>query len=801
MKTIRKTIFAVMFAVVMSMPSFAAGRLSVQIGNFTSWKETPHGVLISAGNAKLSLTVYGPEVVRVRATQNEFSTTPSYAVITEPSGKFTSVKDEKDKLVLSTGELKVEVNKNPVLVRFYNKDGKLLNEDDPGLGISWLGTGTTCYKKLQPDERFIGLGEKTGNLDRRGSAYVDWNTDNPAYATNGDPLYTSLPFYIGLHNQLAYGIFFDNTYKATFNFGASNNRFSSFGAVDGEMNYYFFGGYSVADLLKEYTDLTGRIKMPPIWGLGFQQSRWSYFPDTEVLNLARTFREKKIPADVIYLDIHYMDAYKVFTWNKERFPKPSAMIDSLKDMGFHIVTIVDPGVKKEKGYWAYDSGLKNDCFVKYPDGTNWSADVWPGTCNFPDFTNPKVRTWWGNLYKGLVADGVTGFWNDMNEPASWGNMVPNLVEFDMEGHKGTMEEAHNVYGMQMARSTYQGATKLMDGKRPLVLTRAAYAGIQRYSAIWTGDNVASDEHMLLASRLINSMGLAGVPYVGADIGGFMGGTTNRKLFARWISIAAYTPFFRSHSEYNSRAHEPWTFGEDVEAISRKYIDERYQLLPYIYSAFYQAHETGMPIARSLAINYTFDKNIYNPDFQDEYLFGPSILVAPVSSEQNFGRVYLPKGVWYRKSTGKKYDGGQSVIVDAPLSDLPVFVKAGAIIPMQSTVQNTAQEGDGILRLHIYSGSEPNKYLYYEDDGTTYQYQDGHFLKREFAFDPMAKKITIGKAEGNYTSKFNKIEIVLHGFDAMNSVEVGRKAVSLQKGEGNTQTLTLDANNGETVLSW
>jgi alpha-glucosidase len=325
---------------------------------------------------------------------------------------------------------------------------------------------------------------------------------------------------------MVYGIFFDNTSRSKFDFGASSdNTSSSFSAVDGEMNYYFIGGSTVAGILASYAGLTGRMNLPPLWSLGYQQCRWSYYPDTEVLNLARTFRERRVPADVIYLDIHYMDAYKIFTWHPERFSRPKAMLDTLRSMGFHVVTIVDPGIKIDTGYVAHDEGVKNDYFIKYPDGRKYIGSVWPGRCYFPDFTSEPVRKWWGASFARLIEPGVEGFWNDMNEPAVWGQNIPDLVQVNYDGEQATMRQAHNIYGMEMARSTYEGSKALLGGKRPFVLTRAGYSGVQRYSAIWTGDNVPTDEHMMLGVRLVNSMGLAGMPFSGPDVGGFSGDAT------------------------------------------------------------------------------------------------------------------------------------------------------------------------------------------------------------------------------------------------------------------------------------
>ncbi len=659
--------------------------------------------------------------------------------------------------------------------------------DDANLGISWQGSEVTCFKTMFPSERFIGLGEKVGRLDRRGTSYVNWNTDHYAYGPRDDPLYVSVPFFIGIHDSMTYGIFFDNTRRTQFNFGAStDDQFSFFSAPGGELNYYFLGGSTVARVIEEYTALTGRMEMPPLWSLGYQQCRWSYYPESEVLDLARTFREKKIPADVIYLDIHYMDEYKVFTWHPERFPTPGAMNDTLGNMGYHLVTIIDPGIKVQKGYFASDEGTANGYFITYPSGKNYVGEVWPGRCNFPDFTHPEVRRWWGRSLSRLVDSGVAGFWNDMNEPATWGQSIPDLVTFDFDGAKATMKEAHNIYGLEMARSSFEGAKALMHGRRPFVLTRAAYSGVQRYSAVWTGDNAPTDEHMLLAVRLVNSMGLSGIPFTGPDIGGFSGDATPR-LFARWLSIGTYTPFFRNHKQYGMKRQEPWSFGEDVERQARRSIEQRYRLMPYLYSTFHQAVRTGLPVARSLAIDYPYDEHIYRPEFENEYLFGDNILVAPVVSTEDHCTVYLPQGRWYRRSTGEMYEGGRAVLVDAPVDDLPVFARAAGIIPMQDVVQNTSEQTD-TLRIHLYLGDRESAFQYYEDDGATYDYEHGAYCAREMKFEPSARQCTLTEAEGRYASKFKYIELILHGAEGVTTLSVNGTSLQARPSAGSPGAL-------------
>jgi alpha-glucosidase len=478
----------------------------------------------------------------------------------------------------------------------------------------------------------------------------------------------------------------------------------------------------------------------------------------EVLDIAKTFRKKQIPADVVYCDIDYMEGFKIFTWNKKTFAKPKAMMDELKAMNFHLVTIVDPGIKIEEGYQQYDEGVANNYFATYPNGENYTGYVWPGRCHFPDFFRDEVREWWGAAFKALTGVGVDGFWNDMNEPAAWGQNMPWLVQF---GNKD-MPEVRNAYGMQMARATYEGTRMLLGNKRPFVLTRAAYAGTQRYSAVWTGDNTGTDEHMLLGQRLVNSLGITGMAFTGVDIGGFSGNPTPG-LMVRWNSLGVYTPMFRNHAIQGSKMREPWQWGSANEQIIKKDIEQRYKLLPYIYSGFYQSHTTGMPLSRTLAIEHPFDELVFDTRFQNQFMFGDALLVAPVESTRQSADVYLPPGNWYRLSSDEKFNGDQIVNVSAPLTDLPVFVKAGSIIPMQHVVQSTAEKGDGILQLHIWHNEEPGTFTYYEDDGLSYDYQTGTYYKREIGFEPINRVIHLSAAEGSFKSKYDKVQLVLHGF--------------------------------------
>jgi alpha-glucosidase len=730
---------------------------------------------IRTEHAWARLTVYCANMIRVRLSDRPLGIDHSFAVITSPCQTAFHYQENATEIRIRTDSLDVRVERRPFRVAFYTPDGRLINEDEKGLGVSWQGTQVTDYKKLEPGERFIGLGEKTGNLDRAGSAYTNWNSDVYGYSVAQDPLYSSIPFYIGIHDSLYYGIFFDNSYRTDFNFGASNNRFSSFGAEGGEMNYYFIYDPAVAGIIRCYTSLTGRMNLPPLWSLGYQQNRYSYYPDAEVLRIAKTLREKQIPADGITLDIHYMDHYKLFTWDPERFPHPKSMMDQLTQLGFKTTVIVDPGIKVEKGYEAYESGLAGNIFLKYPDGGNYTGQVWPGWCNFPDFTGEKGRAWWRNEIRRYTDAGVAGIWNDMNEISTWGQKMPDNVLFDFDGHPTTHLQGHNVFGLEMARSSYEGARDALQ-KRPFILSRSGYAGLQRYAAIWTGDNRSEDDHMLAGVRLLMSLGISGIPFTGMDIGGFTG-NPSAALYTRWIQLGAFIPYYRNHTAYNSKAGEPWSFGEDVLTIARQYIGLRYTLLPYLYSHFREASLDGMPVMRSLAIGYTCDPHVYEPQFQNEFLCGSSLLVAPEASGVPYAKIYLPAGDWYDAYTGERNKGGGEKLIELRPERLPVYVKAGSIIPRQSLIQSTSETPSDTLDLHVYQGSEPNSFVYYEDDGSTFGYEKGNYYQRTIRFDPVRRTIVLDKPEGQRKTRFGHIRLLLHGFD-MTSVNCDHTEVAL-----------------------
>ncbi len=598
--------------------------------------------------------------------------------------------DGEFEVELEASRTSIFVDKDSLYLRFTDRMKVTFLSDDPSMSYGWDGNEVRTWKKLHPSEKFFGLGEKGGGLDKRGRELVLWNSDTPGYTDSSDPLYQSIPFYIGLRDSIAYGVFFNNSYKSRFNFGAGQQRYSSFSAEDGPLDYFVIYGPSIREVVQRFSDLTGKMPLPPMWALGYQQSRWSYFPDTEVMRLAQTFRDKDIPCDVIYLDIHHMDGYRVFTWDSTRFPQPKKMLSDLANDGFKIIPIIDPGVKADSNYFMAKEGLADNHFVKYPDGTTHIGEVWPGKSYFPDFSNSNTRIWWGKHVAEFRKQGVRGFWNDMNEPACWGQAFPLETIFDDDGRNSSHKKMHNLYALHMAQATYEGLLKEFPNERPFILTRAGFAGIQRYAATWTGDNLATEDHLELGIRLMLGLGLSGQPFAGTDIGGFMG-TPSPELYARWIEVGALSPFCRTHSHYGSNDKEPWSFGENIEDISRKFIKFRYDLLPYLYTLFHNSSEDGAPIWRPMFYEFQNDPKCYDWAYQQQFMLGPNILVAPVTRVGQYTKkVYLPEGRWLDWNTERVYEGKQEIIIDAHLDWLPMFLRNGTIL-VRRDAQDYADE--------------------------------------------------------------------------------------------------------------
>jgi alpha-glucosidase len=739
----------------------------------TAVRKLPNGVELRAGQSSLRVVAVADGVVRVRvARSGAFPADHSWAVLPEAvqNPPAVQISDSARAVEFTVRGGKVRIEKNPLRVIFLDADGKVLTSDARTMAFS--GSAFRIWKDMPEDEHYYGLGDKAGSMDRRGRAFTMWNTDTYGWQESTDPLYKDIPFFLALRNGVGYGVFLDNAFRSSFDFGKASRDSYSFGADGGELNYYFLFGPHPKKVLQAYTSLVGRTPLPPLWTLGFQQSRYSYMSEARVREVARTFREHQIPADALYLDIDYQQGNAPFTVDQQRFPNFEGMIKDLGKEGFKIVLITDLHIKKQTGYKPYDEGMAGDDFVKNPDGSVFVGKVWPGDSVFPDFTLERVRRWWGALYTDFVNMGVAGFWNDMNEPALFErpdktmplDTVHRLDWGGTETHRGI----HNVYGMQNVRATYEGLLRLRPHERPFVLTRAAYAGTQRYAASWTGDNTSSWNHLRMMTPSLISLGLSGYPFVGADIGGFAG-SPPPDLLTRWIELGTFTPIFRDHTTKGTLDQEPWVHGPEHEAIRRRYIDLRYQLLPYIYTNVEEMSRTGIPLMRPVFLEYPQAKDFYEEQdtgFLPEYLFGRDLLIAPRVTEMlDPLEIEMPPGEWYDYWSGLKVPRGG--IRFSPLLDtVPVYVRAGAIIPQQPVVQYSAQKPDGPLFLRVYPGPDCAGSLY-QDDGTSFAYQKGDFLRVNYTCEagPGSVRVKISAQQGSFAPWWSQVQVDVFGIGA------------------------------------
>jgi alpha-glucosidase len=723
------------------------------IGSVQRVTKLADGLELAAGKAKVRITAVREDVFRVRvAPDGNFPKDFSWAVIEEAAPPTVKVEDAADSVKLSAGNTVVRVKKTPLMIEFLNAAGNVIVADEPSLPMAWDGTRIQVWKKMPADESYFGLGDKAGPMNRRNRSFTMWNTDEFGWQESSDPLYKTIPFFQGFRNGMAYGIFFDNTWRSVFDFGKESREYYSFGADGGEINYYYFAGPEPKKIIENYTALTGRMPLPPFWTLGYQQCRYSYYPEKRGYEIVEKLREDKIPADTIYFDIDYQQGYAPFTVNRAFFPHFEKMISDFKAVGIHTILITDLHIKQDEGhgYAPYETGIKQDIFVKRADGSLFVGPVWPGPSVFPDFTLTKARDWWGGLYKDFVGMGVSGFWNDMNEPSVFFTPTKTMpldnVHRTDDGAKHPHTEIHNVFGMQNVRATYDGLRKLQGDERPFVLTRAAYAGAQRYAATWTGDNSSTWNHLGMSTPQLLSMGISGYGMVGDDIGGFAG-TPTADLLTRWFEVGAFNPIYRDHTAKGTGDQEPWVHGPKHEAIRRRYIEERYRLLPYIYTGIEEMSRTGIPLMRAIYLEYPKADGVAGDDH--DFLFGRDFFVSPVTTEMlDAKEVHLPPGDWFDYWTAEKHSGSEPIILNPALDEMPVYVRAGAIVPMQELVQYTGQTPNGPLKLRVYPGPECSGSLY-EDDGHTYAYQKGEVLRVKYSCEAAAGGVAVtGKVEKN-----------------------------------------------------
>jgi alpha-glucosidase len=781
------------------------------------------------------VTVPVTGVFRVELSASaDFPELPSYAV--DPSvlmpGAPSTIETSDAAIVVHSGQAALRVNKDPLKLELLDASGNVVAQETAP--IAWTDQtaadgapisqkGATISWQLPADEHVYGLGDKVGGgMDRRGHQYKMWNTDHYLWTPTGadsDPLYKSIPDIVFVKDGgQAHGLFIDNPSRANADVGATSAGVFTYAAERATtMDLYIIAGPDPKDVVKSYTALTGRTPLPPLWSLGYNQSRFSYLDEADTRDVANQLRADSIPADVIWLDLRYQEHNAPFTVDTTAFPNFPGMISDFSAMGLNTVLITDLHIRQNDNDPQYTSGKAGDHFVLNKDGTLLAGGVWPwqdvpapfkARSVFPEFTLKSARDWWGTVYTQFASDGVAGFWNDMNEPSipfdpelfperTFHDDTPHRIEGGTAGASADHVTIHNAYGSLNAQATYEGALALRPNARPFVLSRAAYAGSQRWGATWTGDNTANREHLAVTIPQLINLGVSGYAYAGADVGGYSlcpwhytTAGLDASLLIEWMELGALQPFFRNHSELGTCRREPWLLGPEVEARLRKAIERRYKLLPYIYTAFEESSRTGLPVMRPLWLEYPGDATTLTND--KAFLLGRDLLVAPklVAGADPYP-VTLPQGAWWDTVTGDLNPTGGTVTITPPDDDsLRIFARAGAIIPSQPLTQMAGATPQGALTVEVWPGPDCSGALY-QDDGKSLDYQKGAMTRITYKCEQSATGVHVTSVStGSFPNWWTATRLLIHGASKDATVTSSRGLTPPSSYDGVTHTLTV-----------
>ncbi len=804
----------------------------------TTARALPNGIELRSGVLRMQVTALRDDVLRVRAGRDgQLPEDASWAVLPEArKASATVIEDTSESEIgFHTRSLRVAMSRTSGLLTVFDAAGRVVVQDAAPLRFE--GGAFRVSKRMQADEHYFGLGDKTGGLDRRNHAFTLWNTDAYRFQDGTDPIYKSIPFFLTYRAGFAAGVLLDNTWRTSFDFGKELPDRYTLGAAAGPVDYYIVLGPSPQHVVETYAWLTGKPPLPPLWAFGYQQSRYTYTPASRLMEVASHLRDDHIPADALYLDIEFQDRNRPFTIDTKSFPDMTLVVEKLHAMHFRLITIADLHIAKAPGenYAPYESGTTADMFVHDQQGAVYVGSVWPGPSVFPDFTRAQVRTWWGTLYGPFMRMGVDGYWNDMNEPSVFSeptgtmpvSVVHRIEEAGRTTRAATHAEIHDVYGMENSRATFEGLLKIAPDKRPFVLTRASYAGGQRYAVTWTGDNSSTWSHLRMTTPMLKNLGLSGFAYAGADAGGFAG-TPTPELLTKWLQVAAFQPIDRDHTEKGTGDQEPWVGGVEAERVRRSFIETRYRLLPYIYTVAEEASRTGIPMERPVFLDYPDAARDGHPIDLDagaeaEFLLGHDLLIAPSPYPEapDTYTVEFPTERWYDYWTGNAVEPPAPVATaaNAPadaaqmvklatritpaLATLPVYVRGGAIVPMQPLVQSTDEKPAGPLTLRVYAGDDCRGSLY-ADDGTTLEYTRGAYLRMQFrcTVSEDGMQVELLPHEGSYAPWWKFVQIDVFGWKpSQGTVELNGKSahVGLERA-GNSVRVTIgDDGKGVRVL--
>jgi len=724
-------------------------------GPLLSARAVPSGADFHFDQADLEARFLAPEMVRLSWLPG--SLPAPYAVLDKPRPTVDcSLKPSDGGWNLFTEQLTLQMHPSGG-VTFLNHEGKTLRQEHPP---ARTGTSWSHNSVLSPEAHIFGTGERALGFNLRFKQVRLWNQDPSGYGPGRDPLYLTIPSYLCVDNRGCYLLFYENSHDGMLSFDAeAAARFEA-----GALRYYFIAG-SLERVFELYADLTGLPAMPPLWALGYHQSRFSYETEAQVREVVGRFREHNLPLSAMHLDIDYMNGYRVFLVNSRRFPKLAGLADDLLKAGVRLVPILNPGIKRDPHFPVYKDGKAKGAFLRSPTGKLLRAPVWPGWVGYPDFASPSARSWWGEQYAGLLEAGASGFWHDMNEPvafAAWGDRtLPKPTPHSVEGRGGEHSEIHNLYGLLMNRAGFEALRRFAPDRRPWLLSRSGWAGLQRYAWTWTGDTESSWAALRRTIPTVLGLSLSGIPYSGPDIGGYLG-SPSPELYVRWFQLAALMPFFRTHSGKDTPRREPWSFGSPTLEQVRKALSLRVRLLPYFYSLAWQTSRTGLPLVRPLFWLDVRDPTLWGID--DAFLLGDSLLVAPILQEGARGReLQLPAGSWYELSSGARLEGPAQIWLSAELDQIPILVRSGSLLPLE--------EANRVI-LQLYPpGEATGGGLLYSDAG------DGY---RDWRLDRFVLTQSAGGVELNWESTgrfgfpYAQIELQPRGFEATGLVVDGQR---------------------------
>ncbi|MDZ7303276.1 MAG: DUF5110 domain-containing protein [candidate division KSB1 bacterium] len=718
------------------------------VGNYTGHAIRGDSVIFSCESASLLLEFCSESIIKVKYTPfGTLTRDTSFVTFCEdwPAVNFT-VQNFPDSINFHTNALTLACRKRPFRLVFRERNGRLLLQERPAGGLGWDGGLRYAYFNQTADEHFYGFGERGISLDRKGYRFDTYNRPVFGYSIPLATMNINIPFFCSTRG---YGIYFDNTHPGLFDMGAENPDYYSYRADAGEMIFYFIYGPDLKSILKNYTALTGRQPMPPRWALGYLQSKYGYRNETQAREMVNTMRQKKIPCDAIVLDLYWFGGVRGMgnmSWDTASWQNPAQMVRDFLAMGIKTILITEPYIVTTSSNYAAANARKYF-------GTNASGqaliipDFWAGSASLLDLTNPGARAWWWSLHEPLMAQGVSGWWTDLGEP--------EVHPSEMQHQLGSAAKVHNIFNLLWSKSLFDGYSVSYPQQRVFNITRSGFAGMQRYSTFpWSGDVRSSFGGLAVQIPIMLGMGLSGVAYQHSDLSGFTG-NPSPELYVRWMQLGAFSPIARAHGADGTHQTEPWAFGTTAEAIVKSLLQLRYRLLPYSYTLAYENHSTGVPIARPLVLEYPNDPNVYN--LGNEYLWGPDFLVAPVTQPGVTSRsLYLPEGEWVDYWTDRIYSGGTTITANAPLETLPLFVKRGAVIPLQNEMNYSDEFPLDTLTLVIYP-SRQSSFTLYADDGRTTAYRSGAFALTTFACEvqPAVVSVTIGRSSGDYSGKPNR----------------------------------------------